>query len=135
MIDLSGTVQSKSDQLNADDLIGGPINIQVESIQVNLADQQQPVKIFYYGCNGKPFKPCLTVRKILNALWGSNGENYINKWMTLYVDPTVSFGKQRNIGGIRVSGLSHIQSNATLMLTVSRGKKQEFKISKINLEG
>lgn len=134
MLDISHTVKSKSDQLNADDLIGGDLMVQVEGVNV-VNDPQQPVHIYYYGCEGKPFKPCLTVRKILMALWGKDADLWANRWMNLYVDPTVSFGKQRNIGGIRVNAVSHIKSAATLNLTVTRGKKQEFKVQPINLEG
>jgi len=134
MIDVSHTVKTKSDQLNADDLVGGDLMIQVEGVNVT-NDPQQPVHIYYYGCEGKPFKPCLTVRKILVALWGKDASQWANKWMNLYVDPTVSFGKQKNIGGIRVNAMSHIQTAATLTLAVRRGAKQEFRIQPINLEG
>lgn len=134
MIDVSHTVKTKSDQLNADDLVGGDLMIQVEGVNVT-NDPQQPVHVFYYGCEGKPFKPCLTVRKILVALWGKDASQWANKWMNLYVDPTVSFGKQKNIGGIRVNAMSHIQTAATLTLAVRRGAKQEFRIQPINLEG
>ena len=134
MIDVSHTVKTKSDQLNADDLVGGDLMIQVEGVNVT-NDPQQPVHVYYYGCEGKPFKPCLTVRKILVALWGKDASQWANRWMNLYVDPTVSFGKQKNIGGIRVNAMSHIQTAATLTLAVRRGAKQEFRIQPINLEG
>lgn len=134
MLDISHTVKTKSDQLNADDLIGGDLMIQVEVVNV-VNDPQQPVHVYYYGCEGKPFKPCLTVRKILMALWGKDAELWAGRWMNLYVDPTVSFGKQKNIGGIRVNAVSHIKGVATLNLTVTRGRKQEFKVQPINLEG
>lgn len=134
MLDVSHTVKTKSDQLNADDLVAGDLMVQVEGVNVT-NDPQQPVHIYYYGCEGKPFKPCLTVRKILVALWGKDAEQWAGRWMNLYVDPTVSFGKQKNIGGIRVNAVSHIQSAATLVLAVRRGAKQEFKVQPINLEG
>lgn len=134
MIDISHTVKSKSDQLNADDLIGGDLMIQVEGVNVT-NDPKQPVQIFYYGCEGRPFKPCLTVRRILMALWGKDASLWAGRWMNLYVDPTVSYGKQRNIGGIRVNAMSHIKDSATLNLTVTRGNKKEFRIQLINLEG
>lgn len=134
MLDVSHTVKTKSDQLNADDLVSGDLMIQVEGVNVT-NDPQQPVQVYYYGCEGKPFKPCLTVRKILVALWGKDAEQWAGRWMNLYIDPTVSFGKQKNIGGIRVNALSHIKSAATLVLAVRKGAKQEFKVQPINLEG
>ena len=94
--DLSGTIKSKSDQLNADDLIAGQITIQVEGI-TRVNDPKQPIQIYYYGCEGKPFKPCLTVRRILIALWGKDGSQWTDRLMNLYVDASVSFGSQKNI--------------------------------------
>ncbi len=131
-LDLSGTIKSKSDQLNADDLVAGPIIVQVEGVKLT-NDPQQPVHIYYYGCENKPFKPCLTVRRILIALWGVDGNQWANKWMNLYIDKSVSFGKQKNIGGIRVDAVSHISSAATISLSVRRGVKQQFVIQPINL--
>lgn len=131
-LDLSGTIKAKSDQLNADDLVAGPIMVQVEGVNLT-KDPQQPVHIYYYGCENKPFKPCLTVRRILIALWGADGNQWADKWMNLYIDKSVSFGKQKNIGGIRVDAVSHIASAATISLSVRRGIKQQFVIQPINL--
>tara|TARA_R110000764_G_scaffold10764_1_gene32826 strand:+ start:1000 stop:1425 length:426 start_codon:yes stop_codon:yes gene_type:complete len=133
MLDLSGTIKAKSDQLNADDFISGDKLVQVEGVNLT-KDPQQPVQIYYYGCEGKPFKPCLTVRRILIKLWGIDGSQWTNKWMNLYVDQTVSFGKQKNIGGIRVNAVSHIPSAATISLSIRRGVKQHFVVQPIQLE-
>jgi len=132
VLDLSGTIKAKSDQLNADDLVAGSITVQVEGVRLT-NDPQQPVHIFYYGCENKPFKPCLTVRRILIALWGADGNLWAGRFMNLYVDPTVSFGKNKNIGGIRVNALSHIKSVAKISLTVRRGLKQQFIINPIEI--
>lgn len=129
---LRDTIKPKSDQLNADDLVGTERMIQVESVNI-INDPQQPVHIYYVGGDGRPFKPCLTVRRILIALWGDDENQWLGRWMNLYVDPTVSFGKQKNIGGIRVNAVSHIPSVASLKLTVRRGHKQEFTIQPIQL--
>ena len=132
VLDLSGTIKANSDQLNADDLVAGPITVQVEGVKL-VNDPKQPIHIYYYGCENKPFKPCLTVRRILIALWGVDGNHWANRWMNLYIDATVSFGKQKNIGGIRVDAVSHISSAATISLTVRRGMKQHFIIKPIQL--
>ncbi|AGR46550.1 hypothetical protein TW1_034 [Pseudoalteromonas phage TW1] len=132
MIDITSTIQTKSDQLNSDDLLGGDLMIQVEGVQL-ANDPQQPLHIFYVGCNGKPYKPCLTVRKILAALWGKDASQWAGRYMNLYLDPTVKWaGKE--VGGIRVNALSHIQSSATLNLAVRRGAKQPFRIEQIPLQ-
>lgn len=132
MLDVSHTIKSKSDQLNSDDLVAGPMTIQVEGVRI-INDPQQPVHIFYFGCEGKPYKPCLTVRKILVALWGKDAEQWAGRYMNLYLDPTVKWaGKE--VGGIRVNALSHIKESATLSLSVRRGAKQQFRIEQIPLQ-
>ena len=134
MLDLSNTVKSnKSDQLNADDLISGPITVQVEAVELT-NNAQQPVNIYYVGCDGKPFKPCLTVRRIIVALWGQDGHQWAGRWLNLYIDKNVSFGKQKNIGGIRVNAMSHIQDVANIKLTSGRGVKTQYTIHPIPLE-
>ncbi|NKU61704.1 hypothetical protein GS891_00190 [Rhodococcus hoagii] len=45
--------------------------------------------------------------------------------MTLYRDPAVRFGGQ-DVGGIRVSHLSHIDKRLTLALTVTRGRRAPY---------
>jgi hypothetical protein len=45
--------------------------------------------------------------------------------MTLYRDPAVKFGGM-DVGGIRVSHLSHIDKPLSVALTVSRGKRAPY---------
>ena len=50
--------------------------------------------------------------------------------MTVYNDPSVKWGGQP-VGGIRVSHLSHIDSDITIPLTVTRGQKKQFTVKKL----
>jgi hypothetical protein len=47
--------------------------------------------------------------------------------MTLYRDPSVKFGGM-DVGGIRVSHLSHIDKPLSVALTVSRGKRLPYTV-------
>jgi hypothetical protein len=71
--------------------------------------------------------PCKTVRRIMVGAWGKDTEQYVGRSMTLYRDPTVSFGGMV-VGGIRVSHMSHIDSEKTLALQVTRGMAENSKI-------
>ena len=123
--DLSSTIIAKSDQLNADDLIGGDKIVTVTN--VSIGDRDNPVIVHYDGDDGRPFKPCLTVRRILLAAWGKNGNDWIGKQARLYCDPTVVYaGKE--VGGIRVSALSDMAKPLNVKLSVTRGKKKEHRI-------
>ena len=120
MIDLSQTVIAKSDQLNADDMISGPMTIQITA--VNVVGGDQPVVIGYEGDNGKPYKPCKSMRRALIHIWGKDGSNYVGKSMTIYADPKVKWAGAE-IGGIRISHATGIEKTLKFPLTVSRGKK------------
>lgn len=132
MVDLSKTVEAKSDQLNADDLIGGAKTIKVTKVETsNSADQ--PVSIYYEGDGGKPWKPCKTVRRLLIGAWGADGSKYVGRMVTVYRDPTVKWAGQE-VGGIRVSHISHIDKPLTLSLAQTRGKKTPYTIQPLTGE-
>lgn len=121
-LDISSTLMTKSDQLNSDDLIGGPITVEVERVKRG-DTTEQPVFVYYVGCNNKPWKPCLTMRRALAAVWTSDAGTWVGKRMTLYRDPSVTFGKD-DVGGIRVSHVSGIDRTMSLRLNSSKGKKR-----------
>ncbi|GBR60807.1 hypothetical protein AA18889_2477 [Acetobacter senegalensis DSM 18889] len=131
MVDLSKTIIAKSDQLNADDLLGGPITITIEDVKQGNADQ--PIAVFYKGCNGKPWYPCKSMRRVLVAIWGNDGKTYAGKSCTLYRDPEVKFGGIK-VGGIRVSHMSNIDENVALGLQVTRGSKKLYTVKPLRIE-
>lgn len=131
MIDMSQFVEAKSDQLNADDLIGSPRTITVTRVTGN--DGDQPIAIHYQGDNGKPFKPCKTMRRILLAVWGRYANDYVGRSMTLYRDDSVTFGGL-NVGGIRISHMSHIDKETLVVVMKTKGKKAGIKILPLAVE-
>lgn len=123
---LSDTIIAKSDRLNAEDLLAGPITVTVTNVYRKSADS--PIAINYEGDNGRPFEPCKTMRKLLVHAWGENGNAWIGRSMTLYNDETVKWaGKEA--GGVRISHLSHINKRLNVSLTATRGKKQQYVIN------
>jgi len=62
------------------------------------------------------------MRRVMVAAWGVEASTYTGHRMTLYRDPTIRFGGME-VGGIRISHLSHIDKRLTLALTVTRGKR------------
>lgn len=122
-MDITETIAPRSDQLNAEDLLTGPRTFTVE--KVTAGSVEQPVEIHLIEFPGRPFKPSKTVRRILVAAWGPEAANYVGRRMTLYRDASVKFGGM-DVGGIRVSHLSHIDKRMSLALTVTRGKRAPF---------
>lgn len=127
-LDISDTLTAKSDQLNADDLVGGPITVRVMAVSRGNADQPVTVKI---DGGHKPWMPCKTTRRILAAAWGTDAEAWVGRTVRLFRDPSVKWAGDA-IGGIRISGLSHISSGMTIKLAETKGgKKIEHRVEKL----
>lgn len=129
MTDLMKTIEPKSDQLNFDDFIGDETKT-ITITGVKIVNTDQPIELHSAEYPGRPFKPGLTCRRILIGLWGKSAAGWEGRSLTLYGDPEVKFGKQK-VGGIRISHASNIDGPKTLMLTVTRGKKEPFTVNPI----
>lgn len=126
MNDMSQIIEPKSDQLNADDLIAGPRTITITRVEAR-PRTEQPVSIHFEGDNGKPYKPCKSMCRVMVHAWGLRHTNWIGKSMTLYRDPSVKWGGLE-VGGIRISHMSDIGEQRTMALTVTRGSRKPFTV-------
>lgn len=132
MTDLSQTIAPKSDQLNADDLIGGPRTITVTKVS-QMREPDQPIAVYFEGDGGKPYKPGKSMRRVLVRVWGKDGATYAGRRMTLYRDDTVMFGGVA-VGGIRISHMSDIDKAVTIPLTVTRASRKPFTVRPLPAE-
>lgn len=126
MNDMRGVIIAKSDQTNSDDLIGGPRTINITQVHI-APNGEQRVSVFYEGDNGKPWKPCKSMCRVLVEAWGPDANKYVGRSVTLYKDPKVKWGGLE-VGGIRISHLSHIERDMILALTETRGKRTPFMV-------
>lgn len=131
-MDLSKTIQPKSDQLNADDLVGGSRIIKIREVKGG-ADEQQPVSIYFEGDDNKPYKPCKTMRRLLVQVWGADGDNYKGRSLALYRDDTVTWAGVK-VGGIRIRGVSHINEPVDVLITVSKSKRRPVTVQPLKVE-
>lgn len=127
---LRDTIIPKSDQLNSEQLLSGPMTIKVTEVKRGSGDDQ-PIIVHYEGDNGRPFKPCKSMRKVLIFAWGDDGNEWAGKMATLFNKRDVKWGGVE-VGGIRISHLSHIKGDISLSLTATRGKKEAFVIKKLD---
>lgn len=126
---LRDTIVPKSDQINAEDLLAGPITITVNAVQRSMSPDQ-PVALSYDGDNGRPYKPCKTMRKVLIFAWGDDGHAWVGRSMTLYNNPDVKWGGVK-VGGIRISHLSDIERDIIISLAETKGKKAPITIKRL----
>jgi hypothetical protein len=131
--DIAFAIVPKSDQINADDLIAGPIVVRLgrcKAVKVG----EQPVEIDIEDVTGtfrKPWRPCKTMLRLMTEAWqSSDADTWRGRYVRLVRDPSVRFGGSE-VGGIRVSGLSDIPGNMTAQVTVSKGKRAPYRVEKL----
>jgi len=127
---LRDTVTPKSNQLNADDLISGPITITITSVK--RSDGDQPISIGYEGDNGRPFLPCKSMRRVMIHAWGDDGRVWVGKSLTVYNDPEVKWAGVK-VGGIRISHLSDIGRTMDIALTATKGKRTPYQVKPLTV--
>ena len=124
-LDITDTLAPNSSQVNADDFVGRTAVVTVAGVE-KIAGEQ-PLAVHLVEFPGRPWKPGKTVRRILAAAWGTDASQWAGRRAELFTDPKVTFGKSE-VGGIRVSRMSHIDKPLSLALTATRGKKQTHRI-------
>lgn len=121
---MTDTIVPKSDQLNADDLMSGPVTVTITDVRKN--GTEQPIDVHLAEFPGRPFRPSKSMRRVMVAAWGSDGSGYVGKSMTLFRDPKVKWGGQE-VGGIRISHMTDLdRPPLRLALTETKGKRAPF---------
>jgi len=132
-MDMTDTIVPRSDQMNAEDLLAGPRTFTITEVR-KAASAEQPVEIVLAEFPAdRPWKPSKTVRRILVHAWGPEANAYTGRRVTLFRDPDVKFGGM-DVGGIRISHLSHIEKPFTLALTATRGKRTPHRIQPLPVD-
>jgi hypothetical protein len=124
-MDISTTTAPKSDQINAEDLLGGPMTFTVGEVKAGSAEQ--PVDIHLVELPGRPYRPSKSMRRVLMNAWGRETSVYTGRRFTLYRDATVKFGPEA-VGGIKISHLSDISEPVSLALTIKRGQRAKHRV-------
>jgi len=123
-MDLTQSIVPRSDQKNSDDFLTGPRTFAITA-DVEYASPEQPFGLVLDGDTAHPYKPGKSMRRVLVAAWGVESSVYVGRRLTLYTDPSIKFGGQE-LGGIRISHMSHLAKTLKLALTLTKGKKGAF---------
>ena len=124
-MDMTESIIPRSDQINADDLIAGPITVTITDAYPGGAEQ--PVDITLAETPGRAYRPSKSMRRVLVAAWGKQSSAYVGRRLTLYRNPDITFGSAK-VGGIEISHMSHLDKPLTLALTRARGKRTPFTV-------
>lgn len=124
-MDLTQTIEPKSDQLNYDDVASQEVTVTIT--QVSKGTAEQPVNVELAEYPGRPYKPSKGMRRVMVAAWGKDASAYAGRLLTLYGDPSIRFGGQA-VGGIRIRAMSGLDKPLTVPLTVSKGKREKVTV-------
>ena len=124
-MDITSTLVPKSDQLDAVDLLSGPQTFTIDKVGKN-ASPDQPVNVHLVEFP-RVWRPGKSMRRVLAACWGADASQWTGRRVTLYCDTRVKFGGEE-VGGTRISHLSHIDKAMKVPLIVTRGKSQVYTV-------
>jgi hypothetical protein len=124
-MDLTESIVPKSDQLNSDDLVTGPVTVTITEVRAGNAEQ--PVEVHLAEFPGRPYKPSKSMRRVLVQGWGAEASAYTGRRITLFRNPEIKFGGA-TVGGIEISAMSHLAKRLTVSLMVTRGKRKPFSV-------
>lgn len=124
-MDMTETIAPRSDQLNADDLITGPVTVTVAEVVKGSPEQPVDVRLVEYP--SRAYRPSKSMRRIMVAAWGAEAAAYAGRRITLVRNPEIMFGRDK-VGGIEISHLSHLEKPLTVALTATRGKRKSFTV-------
>lgn len=122
-MDIANSLAPRSDQINADDLVAGPMTVTIREVVGGKAEQPYD---FLLMETDRAYRPAVTMRRLIAAAWQTtDASKYVGRRLTLFRDPTVRFGKDA-VGGVRISHMSHLSERFEVKLQTTRGKRESF---------
>ena len=128
-MDVSRTLEPDSDQIIAADLLQSPLTVTVTKFIPAKNEKGKPIFFLETAEFGpaRPYKPSLNMRRVIAWTWGKMSGEWIGRQLTIYRDPELGFGGQKQ-GGIRISNMSHIDKPVTHQLPGKGGKTFPFTV-------
>jgi hypothetical protein len=124
-VDLTESIAPRSDQLNSDDLLTGPVTVTIT--EVRAGNPEQPVEVHLAEFPGRPYKPSKSMRRVMVQAWGAEASAYAGRRLVLFRNPEITFGRDK-VGGIEISHMSDLPKRLTVSLMVARGKRKPFSV-------
>ncbi len=123
--ELQACAAAKSDQIDADNLIGGiTMDVTIKAVQRGPSNEQ-PLQLVLEETD-KFYRPSKTYRRALIGCFGDEPAGWIGKRLRLVRNPDTMFGGVK-VGGVEVSHAS-IEAPIVFMLQAKRGKKSAVSI-------
>lgn len=124
MVDVTKALEPRSDQLNADDALAGPITIHVTGGGIS---SEGGLIITTAEYPQRPWHVSKGMGRFIAAIWGPESDKWIGGALTLYRDPEVKYAGQA-VGGLRIAAMTGLDKPFTGPLRLTRGKSTPFTI-------
>ena len=121
-MDMTASTEARSDQINAVDLVQ-PRTYTIEKVTAGKATH--PFDFHLVESPGKVYRPNLGQRRIIVAGWGPETTTYHGRRFTLFNEPSVIYAGAE-IGGIRISHMSHLAKPLKTSLAINQKKKVPY---------
>lgn len=132
-LDIASLLTGVSTELTADELAGGPRFLKIRKLVIT-DDPKRPLSVYYQSDDDKPWRPCLSMRRLLAACFGTDADSYVDQVIEVYRDDTVTYGEKgqgvQPVGGVRFKRAS-IEKSISLCLQAKRGKKSIWVVDPI----
>lgn len=123
-MDMSTSIEARSDQINAADL-AAPRTYTIE--KVTKGNATAPFDFHLVESPGKAYRPNLSMRRVIVQAWGPETSEYEGRRLTLFNEPTVVWAGAE-VGGIRISHMSHLDKPLKTALAISQKKKVPYTV-------
>ena len=124
-MDITPSIAAKSDQWNADDLIGTSQTVTID--HWTKGSDEQPNNLHLVETPERAYRPSKSMARVIVQAWGKESDNYAGKRLTLARDPEIKFRGQK-VGGVIITQMSGITKPLVIALTAKRGSKVPFTV-------
>jgi hypothetical protein len=124
------SLEAKSDQINAADLMGTTVTIKIAGLKVQSKEQQKWT--FRLDGNEKFFRPSKGMCRLIAKIWG-DPKTYAGQSMTLYREDDALYAGQA-VGGIRISHMTGISAPVEVSIPISRTKSRAYTVRPLTVE-
>jgi len=123
--------ESNTEWLSAADMDDdGTRTLTIDHIEQRGIESDKGVKgrpVAFFRERVKPWVTCSTTCQCIEAMYGSEIEGWAGKPITLFWDPTVTFGREI-VGGVRVKGAPGLGQTMTATIILPKKRPQKVKL-------
>ncbi len=126
-MDITDALAPTSDQLDAVELVN-PRTFTIDTGSALGQREGKTVAEIRLADFPRVWRPSKGMLDVLAACWGTDAKQWVGHRVTVYNDPEVMFGRD-NVGGIRISHLSHIDKARSVTIRASgAGRKKPWRV-------